>query len=386
MSILLLLISFASVNAVLFTPALPDMVHYFAITDGLAALTITAYLAGYALGQLVYGPLSNRIGRKKALYVGVSIQIISSLLCVAAGVYHHFYLLTAARFILAVGAGCGLKITITMVNETYPPQTASRKISQLMLAFAITPGLGVALGGILNTYFGWMSCFYASACYGLVLLGLLMKLPETQPNVDVNALKVNYLLKAYRAEFSNVNIIAGGILVGMCSCFIYLFATVAPFIAIELSGMSSENFGFANLIPMLGLAIGSLLSAKLTKHYAVATILKIGMVFAIVGVVLLAVLFRHPNVLLALFFPTMIIYIGEVMVLANASTIAMSTAKDKSHGSAVINFIAVGLSTLSVLGIGFVATNKASLPIAFGFLCVITLMAYRLFTQYPKQS
>jgi fatty acid desaturase len=82
----------------------------------------------------------------------------------------------------------------------------------------------------------------------------------------------------------------------------------------------------------------------------------------------------------------MIIYIGEVMVLANASTIAMSTAKDKSHGSAVINFIAVGLSTLSVLGIGFVATNKASLPIAFGFLCVITLMAYRLFTQYPKQS
>ena len=72
---LLLMISFASVNAVLFTPALPNIAHFFAISDSIAQQTITWFLIGYAVGQLLYGPLANRFGRKKALFAGVSLQI-----------------------------------------------------------------------------------------------------------------------------------------------------------------------------------------------------------------------------------------------------------------------------------------------------------------------
>src|SRR3990167_470523 len=98
---LLLLISFASVNAVLFTPALPNIANFFSIANDTAQQTISLFLIGYALGQLVYGPLANRYGRKPALYLGISLQIISSLLCVLAGITHQFWLLILGRFLLA---------------------------------------------------------------------------------------------------------------------------------------------------------------------------------------------------------------------------------------------------------------------------------------------
>src|SRR3990167_9419333 len=194
---LLLLISFASVNAVLFTPALPNIAHFFGIGEDTAQQTITWFLVGYAVGQLVYGPIANRFGRKPALYAGISLQIVSSLLCVLAGVIHEYWLLVIARFLLALGSGVGLKMTFTLVNECYEPKIASQKVSYLMLAFAITPGLGVALGGILNEHYGWMSCFYAGAIYGLALLFFVARLPETQKTLNLNALKMKHLVHGY---------------------------------------------------------------------------------------------------------------------------------------------------------------------------------------------
>ncbi|MBN9287994.1 MAG: hypothetical protein BGO43_00610 [Gammaproteobacteria bacterium 39-13] len=377
MFILLLLISFASVNAVLFTPALPNMVDYFGISESAGQLSVTTFLAGYAIGQLLYGPLSNRYGRKCAIYIGVVIQIFSSLFCITAGLFHNYALLVVARFFLAVGAGGGLKITITMVNETYPPQIASQKISLLMLAFAITPGLGVALGGVLNSYFGWLSCFYACCVYGLLLLGLISQLPETQFLRNLSALKPRYLVKVYAHEFSNAKIIAGGFLVGMCSCFIYLFATLSPFIAINQAGMSSVDYGFANLIPMVGLALGSLISAKLTKYFPVLSILKIGITITILGVVL-AGFFTYVQypILISLFVPMMIINMGEVMILANASSRAICFAQDKAHGASVINFIAITLATITVLSAGTFNITAIVLPGLYAILCIITMIMY----------
>src|SRR5690349_18525902 len=101
---LLLMISFASVNAVLFTPALPAIADFYAISDSEAQLTITLFLIGYAVGQLIYGPIANRFGRKPALYAGIILQIISSLLCVFAGIIHVYSILVLGRLFLALGS------------------------------------------------------------------------------------------------------------------------------------------------------------------------------------------------------------------------------------------------------------------------------------------
>lgn len=82
---LLLMISFTTFNAVLYTPALPNITRYFSISNNIAQLTITWFLLGYAIGQLLYGPLANRYSRKSALYAGIGIQIVSNFLCILAG-------------------------------------------------------------------------------------------------------------------------------------------------------------------------------------------------------------------------------------------------------------------------------------------------------------
>lgn len=374
---LLLLISFASVNAVLFTPALPDVVNFFNITNAAGQKTITWFLIGYALGQLVYGPIANRFGRKPALYIGVSLQIISSFLCVFSGYIHEYSLLVIGRFLLALGSGVGLKMTFTLVNECYEPKMASKKISYLTLAFAITPGLGVALGGILNTHYGWMSCFYASAIYGLILLLMLTRLPETQKILDYKALKVSHLLRKYSVQFKNIPLVAGGLIMGGSTSFIYIFAAVAPFIAINLFGMSSLEYGFTNLLPPIGLIIGSLISPRVVDRYSPKLLIRAGIFIAGAGILLMIFfMLTHLSIIISLFAPIVIIYFGLSFIIANTSSIAMSYTSDKSHGSAVMNFINMGIATIAVLSLGFFNITQFMLPVVYVIICAGMFIIY----------
>lgn len=375
---LLLLISFASVNAVLFTPSLPNITHFFNIDENTSQQTITWFLIGYALGQLVYGPIANRFGRKPALYAGISLQIISSLLCVLAGVMHEYRLLVIARFMLALGSGVGLKMTFTLVSECYEPKIASQKISYLMLAFAITPGLGVALGGFLNTYYGWMSCFYAGAIYGLILLFFVIYLPETQKTLNMNALKIKHLLGDYKNQFKNSQLISGGLLMGCSTSFVYIFAAVAPFIAITIFGLSSAQYGIANLLPPIGLIVGSIVGARFAKTYSFYSLIQAGIGIASIGTIwMLVAMFAQLPILFSLFIPMIIIYFGMCFILANASTIAMSHVDDKAHGSAVMSFINMGFATLVVLSIGLFPMKTMLLPASYLILCIAMIGVFK---------
>lgn len=374
---LLLLISFASVNAVLFTPALPEVTQFFSITHRGAQQTITWFLIGYTFGQLIYGPIANRFGRKYALYAGIGLQILSSLLCVISGIIHQYFLLVLGRFLLALGSGVGLKMTFTLINECYDPKTAAQKISYLLLAFAITPGLGVALGGILTAHFGWISCFYAGALYGFILLLFVIKLPETQKSLDYDAFKINHLFNHYWLQFKNTQLIAGGLLMGSVTCFIYSFAAIASFVAMKYFDMNSTEYGFANLLPSIGLLFGSLTSARLVKIYSLKMIMAMGIVISVLGNVFMLVLISlHVGAIYSIFIPTIMIYFGLCFILANASTIAMSHADDKAHASSVMNFINMGFATCVVLGIGFFSIHLLLLPILFLILSGVMMVNY----------
>lgn len=384
---LLLMISFASVNAVLFTPALPSIASFFAIPSDVAQQTITWFLVGYTAGQLFYGPLANRFGRKPALYVGIGLQIFSSLFCVFAGMIHEYSLLVLGRFLLALGSGVGLKMTFTLVSECYEPKVASQKISYLILAFAITPGLSVALGGILNQHFGWESCFYVGALYGVLLLILVAQLPETQKTLNLDAFKIKHLLHGYGEQFQNTQLIAGGLLMGGAACFVYVFAALAPFIAINLFGMNSAQYGLANLLPPIGLISGSLLSARLAMQYPLGSIIFVGILIASIGSILMSVaVVMHLPPLFSLFLPMIIVYFGMSFMMGNASAIAMSRVHDKSHGSAVMNFINMGAATLAVLSLGFFSVSTSLLPTIYLVFCGLMLVIHRWLMRLSSDS
>lgn len=371
---LVLLISFASVNAVLFTPALPAIAQYFAVTNNVAEHTIAWFLIGYALGQLMYGPFANRYGRKPALYIGIGVQIFSSLFCIMAGMLHAFDMLLVGRFLQAIGSGVGLKMTFTLVNECYEPKQASSKVAYLMLSFAITPGLGVAIGGILTEHYGWMSCFYFSALYGFALIMLAKQLPETLTNIDYDAFKLPHLIAGYTTQFKNLQLMMSGFLIGLSTSFVYIFAAVAPFIAMDLFGLSSSQYGMANMIPLIGMVLGSLCSAQFSNKYSLAFNVRFGVIIITIGSLLMlaAVLLRLP-VMMSLFLPVTIIYFGLCFILANASTMAMQKVTDKAHGAAIMSFINMSTATLAVLGLGFVQIHSVLLPAVFIILSVLMI-------------
>lgn len=376
---LLMMISFASVNAVMFTPALPDIASFFDISHDSAQLTITWFLIGYASGQLLYGPIANRYGRKPALYCGIGLQILSSGICIMAGVTHSFWLLVIGRLMLALGSGVGLKMTFTLVNECYEPKAATRKISYLILSFAITPGLSAALGGILNHRFGWISCFYACMAYGFALLIMAIRLPETLEKPDYDALKWRYLIAHYAEQFRTRSLILGAMIMGITTCFVYSFAAVAPFVAINILGFNSAQYGIANIIPSTGLMIGSLTSAKLSETIRPGVMIRTGILLtAIASCIMLLSVYQHASAINSIFIPMMLVYMGLSGILANAAGLAMRDVTDKAHGSAVMNFINMGFATIMVLIIGYLPISPYLLPTLFLIFCVGMFGLYRL--------
>ena len=272
--ILLLLVSFGSVGAVLFTPALPAIQQFFQVSVGQSQMTMTSYLVGYALGQLPYGPLANAYGRKKTLYFGLWLSIIGSLLCAFSAIFGSFGTLIFARFLQALGVTVGLKISYTMVADTYEQADATRMISRFILAFAIGPGIGIAIGGFLTEWFNWQSCFYFLALFGIAMLYVSRKLPETAKSIDRGHLKILAVIEGYKSTLSNTILVICSFMMGCGGALIYIFGSKAPFIGINLIGLSPGKFGIYNLIPPIGLIIGSFLASALIGRFAVIKVIK----------------------------------------------------------------------------------------------------------------
>ncbi len=225
----------------MFTPALPAIQQFFQISVGQAQMTMTSYLVGYALGQLPYGPLANAFGRKKTLYWGIWISIAGCLLCAFSALNGSFATLLFARFLQAFGATVGLKISYTMVADTYDQTAATRIISRFVLAFAVMPGIAIAIGGLLTQWFDWESCFYFLALFGLFMLYLCKRLPETAKSIDRGHLKMGAVIEGYRSTLKNKILVICSFMMGCGGAIIYIFASKSPFIGITLIGLTPDQ-------------------------------------------------------------------------------------------------------------------------------------------------
>jgi MFS family permease len=376
--ILLLLVSFGSVGAVLFTPALPAIQQFFHVSVGESQLTMTSYLVGYALGQLPYGPLANAYGRKKTLYFGLWLSIIGSLLCAFSAIFGSFGTLIFARFLQALGATVGLKISYTMVADTYEQADATRMISRFILAFAIGPGIGIAIGGLLTEWINWQSCFYFLALFGIAMLYVSRKLPETAKSIDRGHLKILAVIEGYKSTLSNSILVLCSFMMGCGGAVIYIFGSKSPFIGIDIIGLSPAKFGIYNLIPPIGLIIGSFLASALIGRFAAMKIIK----WAIFGAILALMTMLFPFAIsgptaMSLFLPMALIYIFQAVGYANISSYGLSTAKNKSNASAVFNFLNIGTIVISVFLSEIIFPESAlAMPLFFLFFLLFMLILW----------
>ncbi len=367
--ILLLLFTFATFLGVLFTPAIPEIAGDFNISTAMAGSTMSVFLIGYAIGQLPYGPLANRFGRKKAITIGVVIALIGTVMAFFA---QSFWVLLLARFIQAIGSSVGLKVGFTMIGDMHAGESAAKALATLSLAFGFMPGLATAIGGFVTVMAGWRGCFLVLVIYTVVLWLLCQVLPETAKELHKDALDLNKIGPNYMRQFKDPFVVLHAFLTGLSTAVIYIFTTIAPSISIERIGLTPDQFGLWAMVPSLGMLAGGVVARRLSKQNPRINMLS-GMLLTLIPAAILSLLFAKSIVnVWTLFIPTSFMFMGLLLVWSSALSHGLSETKDKSNGSAVMQFINVGTATVGVFLAEVVSPTTTMLfPAALGIILIL---------------
>ncbi len=375
---LMLLSAFAAMGAIIMTPALPAIADFFGRSVGATQLAVTSFLLGYALGQLIYGPIANRYGRKHALYIGISIATVGSLFSILSSHADSFSLLILGRFLEAIGSSAGFAISFAMINDFYFEEHAKKMTGLLMLAFAIVPGVATAVGGMLVQYLGWRACFYFLFIYGLILLIPTYRLPETLTQKDVDATKIKNIFFNYAEKFLNKKLVGFACISGFSSACIYVFGAEGPFIGIHILHTKPALYGILSLTPFIGTFIGSLMVVKLSKINSII-LMKVAFLIELFSTLVLFFLFIfHFVSLTALLIPMGIFCIAHPIIGGCALPLSMMQSSDKANASAVMSFLACAMPVLMTFLMSALHVNTAwIMPVIFLIALFLMNCTYR---------
>ena len=267
---LLVLVTLAGTLAIhMFVPALPDAARALGSSASEMQLTITVYVIGLGLGQLIYGPLSDSLGRRPMLMVGLGLYTCAGLLAFLAP---NAGVLIGARLVQALGGCAGLALGRAIARDTATPQTAVANLALLNLMMMIGPGLAPLLGTTIDAMWGWRGILGVLALMGgITWLGVWRLLPETgHPTGDLHwhTLRRDHLRLLRSRPF--VTTALGGGCATMCS---YGFLSAAPFIFAEQLHTSKTTMAVALGLTVLGMATGNGLARKAAGRVAMSRVL-----------------------------------------------------------------------------------------------------------------
>jgi DHA1 family bicyclomycin/chloramphenicol resistance-like MFS transporter len=303
-------------------PAQPTLARELAVAPEVAQLTLGLYLAGFALGQLVVGSLSDALGRRRVLLAGLAVFVAAGVACAAAPT---IAILLAARVVQGFGSAAPPVVARAMVRDTQPAASAARTLSTIMAVLAIAPMVAPAIGGFLLGQLGWQAIFAALAAVGVGFGALaLLTLPETLPPERRVPLSLAATLAGYARFFRTPGTRVPTVLV--CVSFAGQFAFIAdsPFVLIDGFGVASDRFGFYFTATALALMLGSITGRRRLLRQAPARVLATGAVTLCLGGLLAAIGVHWPALgQLGLIAPVVIYFLGVGLTAPSATAIAM---------------------------------------------------------------
>ncbi|WP_428248479.1 multidrug effflux MFS transporter [Ferrovibrio sp.] len=368
------LTAFTPLGVDMYLPALPALGREFAAAHGRIELTLSAFFLGLALGQLLIGPLSDRFGRLKPLYIASAVFIIASIACAFA---RDVETLIVLRFVQALGCCGGLVIGRAMVRDLYPPQEMARVFSLLMLVLGVAPILAPLLGGYMLIWFGWPSIFGFLGAIGLVVLvAAMLLLPESHRG-PYQPLSFVGTLKAYAGFFRDRRFMGYTLASALPSGGMFAYIAGSPFVFIDLHGLQPHHYAWVFGGGAFGLIGLSQLNRVLLRRFSAAEVLKYaGAVAAFFGIVLFAG--SYAGLGLGFLIPGVICTIAPLgMVMPNAGASAMAGVLGPRAGTAaalmgIIQFGCGGISSALVgalhNGTALPMTGMIALLMAGGFI------------------
>lgn len=342
------LTAFGPLSIDMYLPALPRIARDFAVPLSTVQLSLTSFFIGLAFGQVFYGPLADRFGRKLPLYIGLSIYTVASLVCAVSSNSDN---LIAARFFQAIGSCSGMVASRAVVRDLFDEKDSAKVFSLLMLVMGAAPILAPLIGGYVSEAFGWRVLFVILAALSTMsLIAVRFLLPETKKaNPEAKLLKAlsTYLSIAKDGRFVGYAVAGGAAQAGM-----FAYITGSPFVFINLFGIAPENYGWIFGSNALALIAASQLNVRLLKRSSPERILALAFpILALAGLGLLV-----SSVFDLGFVPvvaSLFIYVGFLGITFPNTTAAALVHEGRRAGSAsallgTIQFILAALASAAV--------------------------------------
>ena len=364
LAVLGLLMAFASISTDLYLPAMPEMAVSLHASAGTVELTISGYLIGFSLGQLFWGPISDRRGRRLPIAIGLLLFIAGSAGCALAT---NVSMLVGLRAIQAVGACASVVLARAIVRDLYTGTHAARMMSTLMTVMAVAPLIGPSVGSLIVHVASWRAVFWTLAGVGLLTLALLRTLPETLPPIRRNAEPLWRALTTYASLAGHTRLLgyagAGGFFYG--ATFAYIAGS--PFAYIDYHHVPPQLYGLLFGAGIVGIMLVNQLNARLLSRFSGDRLMRAAtLVAAVAGLVLALDAWRDWGGIAGLAVPLFLIVATTGMIVANSIAGALGLFPEIAGSvSALIGAVQYGMG---ILGSALVASFADGTPSSMGFV------------------
>lgn len=385
-ALLTLMAALGAISTDLYLPSLPGLARAFDAGVAEAQLTLSVFLAGLAVSQLAYGPLSDRFGRRPVLIAGLAIYVAASVACMMAPAIEF---LIAARFVQAVGACVGLVLSRAVVRDVHGREGSARVLSYLSAALAIAPLLGPIIGGYFEIWFGWRANFALLVGYGvLTIAGVGFFLPETNRDPDPHAVAPRGILATYAMLARERRYVGYGLSAAFAYSGIFSFISGSSFVLVDMIGLSPDTYGYCFAAIVVGYIIGAILAGKLARKVATRRLIAAGgAISAAGGLLLIALALAGFADVASIVLPAAIYMIGTGLVLPNSLAGAIGPyPRAAGAASALVGFSQMTIAALIGAAIGHAADGtQMPMVIALAACALVGPAAFWLLVR-PWQS
>ncbi|MBM3468812.1 MAG: multidrug effflux MFS transporter [Alphaproteobacteria bacterium] len=370
----------------LYLPSLPEMSHYFNVSDAAAQSTLSGYLLGFSLLGLIAGPLSDSIGRRPVILGSMAIFAIGSICCWLAPSMGE---LIIARVTQGIGAGMTIVVTTAILKDIYDEKYFSRIYSTMGLVITLSPMIAPILGGKIADMWGWKSCFFIIAFIAtFIWLSIALSLKESLNAEDRIKLRSTFpahlLFQTYGKLLKRRETVFFVLISAITYGGLWAWIVEAPFYMINVIGIQSVDYGYYAAIGPVAYILGTLLNRRYVVIYGPEKLLTWGLIPMILGATFALIASIYwPYSLTALYFSFALYSIGLAPVFANAATKAVSVKPSLRGGaSALLNTLETAISSLTIFIVSLVS-NDTFVPCTIMLLCC-TLLCAVMFTSTIK--
>lgn len=338
----------------MYLPAFGRIAEALGTDESRVAFTLTSYFFGIAIGQLIYGPVVDKYGRKKPLLFGLFLYAVSAVGCALSS---SIEMMIVMRLFQALGGCVGMVASVSIISDVYQVDQRARAFSSIMLVMGIAPLIAPSLGSLIVSNASWEYIFYFLAAFStLVWLLIYVFLPETSRYMHRNPLKIKTVANSYKLVLQNKVFLNYTLAGSLSMAILFAYISAASFIFLNHYQLSEERFSILFAVNASGLVVGNFLNGRLTKYYHYLTMAKYASIvlFAVTVVVFTIFYFQEnpsysATVISLVTIMFLIGFINPNATAASISPFTENTGTASALGGAVR--MGVGAIVAAVMGI-----------------------------------